>query len=169
MRLAIKALKVLGVILLIYAMIWAEVFSRSKEQFRKAEQAYSQGDLEMAYIQYARSLRMYGPGIPYNSKAIQKLQEIAQQYEAAKDPENALNVYEELAAAIRVIRSFYYPYYSVEMMAREKIKILEPTVIQIQEERRKREEAEWRASQAQAQATPSPQNAPTPAPTPAPQ
>ena len=141
---ASMALKVLGVILLLYVMIYAEVFSRSKEQYRNAEEAYASGDLVSASIYYARAVRMYGPGIPYNKRGIEQLLEIAQAFEERKDPENALQTYEELAAAIRVIRSFYRPYHDIEMMARQKVRDLEPTVIEIQRRRRAREEEAWR-------------------------
>jgi len=141
------ALKVLGVIVLLYIMIYAEVFSRSKEQYRNAEEAYTSGDFESASIYYARAVRMYGPGIPYNRKGIDRLIEIAETFESQNDPENALHTYEELAAAIRVIRSFYRPYHEIEMQARKNVQDLEPTVIEIQRQRRAKEEEAWRQAQ----------------------
>lgn len=163
---ALKVAKILGVVVLVYGMIWAEVFSRSKEQYRKAEAAYAQGDVESATLHYSRALRMYGPGIPYNRKSIDQLLTIAQQHESRREFENALNAYEELAAAVRVIRSFYYPYHQIELQARAKMQELEPTVIQIQADRRQKEEEEWRASQATAPSAvpPTPQPAPVPTP-----
>lgn len=103
------SLKVAIVISVILIAVYIRVFIYQIGEFRKAEKAYNEKNYKDAITYYDTTLHMYTPFSPYIKKSIDRMLDIANQFEKENNYEWALNTYENLRSAIYSTKSFYLP------------------------------------------------------------
>ncbi len=110
------------------ALVILKVFVESRSEYRKGEQNYKEQKKLMALIHFERAIHWYLPFNPYVNKSIQRLWRIAEDYNNANRPKDALRAYRSLRGSIYSIRSFYTPYKKIIRNCDEKIMLLVPVV-----------------------------------------
>lgn len=116
-----KALKVLIVIVVILLAVYVRVFIYQLGEFKKAEKAYMEKNYKDAITYYDTTLHMYTPFSPYIRISIDRMIEIANQFEKENNYKWALNAYENLRSAIYASKSFYLPNKEIVELCDKKI------------------------------------------------
>jgi hypothetical protein len=101
-----QALLILFVALL---LIWLATWQRQRQQFALGEAALANGSLRQAATSYETAIRFNTPGSTVMDRSAQRLVEIAERYEAAKEPQQALITYQGLRSALYSIRWLRQP------------------------------------------------------------
>ena len=107
LRILARTLALAGVLL---AVIAARVVSSSHGELARAERLMSRDDMDAAILGYRRAARLYAPGNPYSTRALDRLAEIATAAEAEHDTERALAAWRAIRGAILSARSVYVPH-----------------------------------------------------------
>ncbi|UJR81815.1 hypothetical protein [Sandaracinus amylolyticus] len=102
-----RAVAIAGVLLLVLAV---RVVTASRAELVEADRLRERGDVDASVAHYRRAARWYAPGNPYSTDALDRLAEIAQSAEAARDPDLALAAWRSVRGAILGARSFYVPH-----------------------------------------------------------
>ena len=101
---------IVGVILVIVAMFWAETMHRAWREFKEAKKSEKAGDMPMAILWYGTVISFYTPWSPWVNKSIDRLFEIGKEAEAKGDFKLAKDAYDEIVHRIYSVRSFYTPH-----------------------------------------------------------
>ncbi|MFH1897449.1 MAG: hypothetical protein ABH886_04310 [Candidatus Desantisbacteria bacterium] len=117
------ALTVLGVIMIVFIMIFLETSHRARESYKEAETAYQQSDYDMAIVWYGTVIRFYTPGSMLVAKAKDKLFEIGELLEKKGDYKKASEAYGEVVHGIYAVRSFYTPHKDWQNEAIKRVKV----------------------------------------------
>lgn len=113
---------VLGVIIVVFIMIWLETLHRAKEAFYEGEKEYKKKNYEMAVVWYGSTIRFYTPGSKWVKKAKERIFEIGKMYEEQGKYKEAADTYSEVVHGIYAIRSFYTPHKDWQEQAKEKVR-----------------------------------------------
>ena len=84
-----------------------KVYINAGNEFQKGEEYLTQNIPLEAVVHYERTIRWYIPGLGLQEKAAQRIWQIAEDFESADNPENAINVYRILRAGFYSTRSLY--------------------------------------------------------------
>jgi hypothetical protein len=114
-------LTVVGVIIIVFIMIFLETNYRAKESFYEAEKAYDEEDYDMAVVWYGTVIRFYTPGSKWVVKAKDRLFEIGEMFEKQGKYKKAAEAYGEVVHGIYAIRSFYTPHKDWQEEAKKKV------------------------------------------------
>lgn len=116
------ALTVIGVIIIVFIMIFLETSHRAGESYKEAEKSYQQGDYDMAIVWYGTVIRFYTPGSKLVARAKDKLFEIGELLEKRGDYKKASESYGEVVHGIYAVRSFYTPHKDWQDEASRRVK-----------------------------------------------
>ncbi|HJL14490.1 MAG TPA: hypothetical protein RMH99_02470 [Sandaracinaceae bacterium LLY-WYZ-13_1] len=106
-RTALRIAALVGVL----AGVWAvRVVTASHGELRDAERLQAREDLDGAILAYRRAARLYAPGNPYATLALDRLATLAREAEADDQPERALAAWRAVRGAILSTRSVYVPH-----------------------------------------------------------
>lgn len=113
LRLIGRGLALLGVL---FAVLAVRAVTSSRAQLQRGDVLRDAGNLDGAIIAYRRSARWYAPGNPYVPQALDRLEAIATEAEAAGEGERAIVAWRSMRGAILATRSVYMPH--AERLAR---------------------------------------------------
>lgn len=105
-----KALRALGVLGLLLAMVAIRVVTSSASELEEGDRFSGAGDLDAAIVHYRRAARWYAPGSPYVASALDRMREIALASEQEGDQARSLAAWRGIRSAIMSTRSFYVPH-----------------------------------------------------------
>ncbi len=117
-------LRALAVVVIGLVIVTARVLWSSHVEWREGEALLARGESARAVDRFGRAARLYAPGNPWSSRALDRIEEIAQRAEAAKDEEAALSAWRELRAAALATRAIYAPNAARRLVADEHIAAL---------------------------------------------
>ncbi len=112
----------IGVVVIVFMMIFLETGYRANESYKEAEKSYQQGDYDMAIVWYGTVIRFYTPGSKLVAKAKDKLFGIGEMLEKRGDYKKAAEAYGEVVHGIYAIRSFYTPHKDWQDEAKKRVK-----------------------------------------------
>jgi len=92
------------------AVVVVRVVASGRAELRAGEAALARGDTEEATARLRRAARWYAPLSPYPRRALDRLEDLARQAEAAGDVRAARLAWEAERAAILGTRSVYTPF-----------------------------------------------------------
>ena len=110
---------IVGVILVIVAMFWAETMHRAWREFKEAEKSEKAGDMPMAILWYGTVISFYTPWSPWVNKSIDRLFTIGKKAEEKGDYKLAKDAYDEIVHRIYSVQSFYIPHKDKQTKAKE--------------------------------------------------
>ena len=110
---------IVGVILVMMAMFWAETMHRAWRDFKEAKKSERAGDMPMAILWYGTVISFYTPWSPWVNKSIERLFAIGKASEAKGDYKLAKDAYDEIVHRIYSVRSFYTPHKDKQTKAKE--------------------------------------------------
>lgn len=116
-----KAVRLIFIVLFIVLAIFTRTFFQQYKEFKKGESAYLSKSFQEATTYYESAIHMYTPLSPFVEQSIERMKEIAQNFEKTNDYRWALITYENLRSAIYSVRSFYLPYSEVITLCDSKI------------------------------------------------
>ncbi len=108
----------------VLAVLAVRVVVGSHDELRVAERLRARGDVDSAVVHYRRAVRLYAPGNPYVSDALDGLVGLARAAEAAGEPARALAAWRAVHAGLLAGRSFYLPHRDVLIQADARIAAL---------------------------------------------
>jgi hypothetical protein len=103
------AVNVVVIAVIALVMIWANTLYRQHTQFNKGDKALASGDLVLAIAGYESAIHMYTPGSSLVDKAAEKLWQIGERMEQARDLERALLAYRSLRSSFYAVRGLTTP------------------------------------------------------------
>jgi len=98
------------VIFITIGLIWLETYKRQREQFKLAENYYSEKDYPNAIQRYDSTIHMYTPWSSRVKISAEKLWDIGKMYENQKEYERALDAYRSLRSSFYAVRWLVQPY-----------------------------------------------------------
>ena len=136
-RVGIKALWVIGIVLVMFLMTWIELYTRASEKYTEADKLLVEAEqltgqanlgkkearLELAIETYAEVISMhYAPFSPWVRKTQDKLQELGALFEQQNNRRLAVKSYQELEQAYPPLPYQAFPTHRQQL--REKIETL---------------------------------------------
>ena len=100
-----KAVRLIFIVLFIVLAIFTRTFFHQYKEFKKGESAYLSKNFQEATTYYESAIHMYTPLSPFVEQSIERMKEIAQNFEKTNDYRWALITYENLRSAIYSVRS----------------------------------------------------------------
>ncbi|MBW2028495.1 MAG: hypothetical protein JRH06_13860 [Deltaproteobacteria bacterium] len=125
--LARKALLVIGLVVMMFLMLWARAFYGSMETYKRGEAFLRQGNHIRAITYFDRSLHWYTPLNPYVRKSAERLWEIGNKAEETGDTKLALIAYRSIRSGFYAASHFITPYKDWIERAEAKIEDLAST------------------------------------------
>lgn len=116
-----KAASLLFIVLFIILVIFVRTFFHQYKEFRKGESAYLSKNFKEATTYYETAIHMYTPLSPFVEQSIERMKEIAQNFENSNDYRWALITYENLRSSLYSAKSFYLPHSDVIAFCDSKI------------------------------------------------
>lgn len=125
-----KTAKVVAVVLFVFFLIFLRTFIYQYEEFKKGEKEYSAKNYKDASVYFETAIHMYTPKSPFIERSINRMLEIAKNFEQNGEYRFALITYEDLRSALYAVKSFYLPYPEVIALCDTKISELSKKIEQ---------------------------------------
>lgn len=116
-----KLAKIAGIVGIIILMVFLRVFIQQYREFKKGEDAFNARDYKNASTHYETAIHMYTPKSPFIDKSINRMLDIANDFEKKNEYRWALITYENLRSSLYSVKSFYLPYPEVIALCDSKI------------------------------------------------
>ncbi|MSP61197.1 MAG: hypothetical protein EXR72_12800 [Myxococcales bacterium] len=118
------ALRIAGFVAIALTMIISRVLWSSRVEWQAAEERLAAGDAPQAIDRFGRAARLYAPGNPWSSRALDRLEELAVRSEKAGDRALALVAWREVRSSVLATRAIYTPNRARLAVADERIATL---------------------------------------------
>src|ERR1043166_5551209 len=105
-----NALRVLGLLVVFVALLYAKTAYNARQEFALAEEAYTQGQYTVAVTHYERAIKWYTPWSAVVRRAVERLWQLGTEAEARGEVPLALAAYQTLRSSLYAVQSFYIPY-----------------------------------------------------------
>lgn len=107
-------------VLVVFGLIWGNVYYRQYKYFHEAERYKSQDRPLDAIASYECAIRMYTPGSSLVKQSIENIWRYGQTFEQERRIEEAIIAYRALTCSLYAVRSFYSPYQDWRTRAEQK-------------------------------------------------
>lgn len=107
-----RTLRCLSVGLVFLALFYVQTAYHARQDFARAEDAYTRGDYPLALTYYERTIHGYTPGSAVVQRAVARTWQLGTEAESRGDASLALEAYQILRSSLYAVRSFYVPYYA---------------------------------------------------------
>lgn len=105
-----KVLLVVGLVVFVLGSIFVKVYVSSMKEYRRADEAYEEGDFEAALEHYEHAVQWYTPRSPWVRKSIESLWRMGSDAEEEGSADRALSAYRAIRGSLYAVRSFYTPH-----------------------------------------------------------
>lgn len=101
--------QLLLILLVALLLMWIATWQRQRHQFALGEAALANGSLRQAATCYETAIRFTTPGSSVIDRSATRLIAIAERFEAAGEPQQALITYQGLRSALYAVRGLRQP------------------------------------------------------------
>jgi hypothetical protein len=105
-RYLVKAVAIAFILLLV---IWGRVLMLQRSHFNEAERYYAESNYKLALREYDTALHFFTPFSPYRARAVSRLWQMGEMFEAADKPDWAVIAYSSVRSSFYAARGLYTP------------------------------------------------------------